>query len=243
MPEAFELEITAGPSDLSDRAWLDDDAIEFGPPPREWAMQLPNWLDPLLHRVPIRFVLAALVLGLAIAAGISATKPSPTAAVPAPFTTPIPSPPDQSALTAMVAVAESPTPLANFVINDDVHPSCPAPTAQRDPAAAIAATVLRYQPSLRLRDSGVGSEITGDCSAQLRFTGELGATVVVTVLAPPNTVTPFVISSSNDRSDAIDIVMDIESWRIEIGMIGQPGTVLDQYDLVALGSDARLRWA
>ena len=64
----------------------------------------------------------------------------------------------------------------------------------------------------------------------------------MTVLAPPNEVTPFALSSNNDRSDALDVVTDVDGWRIEVGEIGQPGTLLSENDLVAIATDARVRW-
>jgi hypothetical protein len=246
VPEVFELEIIpVGPNDGAPGVGLGDDAIEFGAPERDWAWQLPNWLDPLLNRIPTRFVLVLLVVGLAVAAGLSATHPSVTKAAPAPLVVAPPSiSPQQQTLVSMIALAESPAPLADFVISDNVHPSCPsALRPNADLVTLISTTVNRYQPSYLLRDSSLGSEITGICSAQFRFTGELGNTLVLTVLAPPNSLTPFTVTSDNDRTDAIDVVVDVSGWRIEIGMVGQPGTMLDERDLVAVATDARLRWS
>jgi hypothetical protein len=246
VPEVFELEIIpGGPHDGAADAGLSDDAIEAGPPPRDWAWQIPNWLDPLVTRVSTRLVLGLLVLGLAIAAGLSVTHPSTTKAAPAPLVAPPPTAsPEQQTLASMVDLAESPVPLADFVIDDNVHPSCPsAMRSNADLVTLISTTVSRYQPSYQLRDAGVGSEITGVCSAQFRFTGELGNTLVLTILAPPNSLTPFTVTSDNDRTDAIDVVVNVNAWRIEIGMVGQPGTMLDEMPLVAIATDARLRWS
>jgi hypothetical protein len=56
-------------------------------------------------------------------------------------------------------------------------------------------------------------------------------------------LTPFTVTSDNDRTDAIDVVVNVNAWRIEIGMVGQPGTMLDEMPLVAIATDARLRWS
>ncbi len=239
----FDLEISpVGETDLD---WLSEDSIELGAPPREWAMQLPNWLDPLLGRIPTWSLLGALVIGLAIAAGLSTPHSSaPTVAAPVPTVTPtVALTPQQQSLATMVNLAEAQGRLGNFTIVDSAHPGCPPAITQPDPAAAIATAVTRYQPSFHLRDSGVGTELSGVCSAQLRFSGELGDTLVVTVIAPPNNLTPFTVTSTNDRTDAINVVMDINSWRVEIGEVGQPGTILDELQLVAIGTDARMRWS
>jgi hypothetical protein len=249
VPEVFELDIIpVGAIHAVDGAsgtGLGEDAIEAGAPPRDWAWQPPNWLDPLLGRIPTRFVLVLLVLGLAIAAGVSAIHPSTTKAAPAPLVLPTPSlSPTRQVLASMVALAESPAPLADFVISDNVHPSCPSAfRTNADLVTQISTTVSRYQPGYQLRDASIGSEITGVCSAQLRFTGELGNTLVLTIIAPPNSLTPFTVTSDNDRTDAIDVVMNVNGWRIEVGMVGQPGTMLDEMELVAVGTDARLRWS
>jgi hypothetical protein len=246
VPEVFELEIF--PISESDAGGLASDALEVGTPPREWAWSIPNWLDPLLSRVPTRFVLALLGVGLVVAVTISVTHPSATRAAPAPAPAPIVSPvalsdPDLLALSAMVSVAHSTDQLHDFEIVDNVHPNCPAALAQPDPAAAIATTVVRYQPGFQLRDTGLGSELTGVCSAQLRFIDDDGDTMVVSVIAPPNALTPFTVTSATPDVDAIDVVVIVDSWRIEIGMVGPPGTMLDEQQLVAIATDARLRWS
>ena len=43
-------------------------------------------------------------------------------------------------------------------------------------------------------------------------------------------------------SSGWDVVTTIDGWRIEAGVVGQPGTLLSEYELVALATDARLRW-
>ena len=52
------------------------------------------------------------------------------------------------------------------------------------------------------------------------------------------------MTSDNDRTDADRRRQSTcTGWRIEIGMVGQPGTMLTELDLVAIATDARLRWA
>jgi hypothetical protein len=67
--------------------------------------------------------------------------------------------------------------------------------------------------------------------------------MVLTIVAPPDAVAPFVVASNNDRTDVIEVVVNVQGWQIQIGMVGQPGTMLDELELVAIATDARLRWA
>lgn len=245
MPEVFELEVRG----VDERpelelSWLDEDSIELGPAPRPWAWQLPD-LHGRLPRIPTVALLVTVLVALAIAAGVSAGHPAHLSAVPTPAVTAAPTGNDsQLSLESMIAAAQSPIGLVDYPIEDNSRQGCqPDSATGLDPAKAIAAVVGRYQPQFRVRDSSMGLEQSGICSAQVRFATPVPATLlIITVIPPPNDVTPFVASQDSVTSSAIDIVADIDGWRIEVGAVGAVGTLPSQNALTAIATDARLRW-
>jgi hypothetical protein len=248
MPEVFELEVRG----VDERpelelSWLDEDSIELGPAPRPWAWQLPD-LHGRVPRVPTVALLAAVLLALAIAAGVSVGHPSrPSADVSGPSVALTPPPTgdfSQLSLASMVAAAQSPIGLTDYAIEDNSRLGCqPDSATGLNPAKAIAAVVGRYQPQFRVRDSSMGLEQSGVCSAQVRFATPVPATLlIITVIPPPNDVTPFVAVQNTVTSSATDIVAAIDGWRIEVGAVGAPGTLPTQNELTAIATDARIRW-
>ncbi len=99
-----------------------------------------------------------------------------------------------------------------------------------------------YQGGFSLRDSELGSGVTGVCSATLRFASPVGATLVVTVIAPPNALTPFAITSISGFAGARDVGTVVEGWRVEVGIVGPLDALIGESALLAIATDARMRW-
>jgi hypothetical protein len=247
MPEVFELVVRgADERPELELSWLDEDSIEFGPAPRPWAWQPPD-LRGRLPRIPTVALLAAVLVALAIAAGVSAGHPAhPSADLSGPSVV-APTPTgdySQLSLASMMAAVQSPIGLTNYPIEDNSRQGCqPDSGTGPDPAKVIAAVVGRYQPQFRERDSSMGLEQSGICSVQVRFATPVPATLlIITVIPPPNDVTPFVALQNTVTISAIDIVADIDGWRVEVGALGAVGTLPSQNGLTAIATDARLRW-
>ncbi len=241
MHDVFELDVR--PADDIDTGWLSEDSIEYGTPPREWAWQLPNVMDRL-PRIPTGFVVGALVLILGVAVGFSALHPSTVHAVATPSPNPSTFETSQMvALSQMEAIANSPIPLADYAIIDNVHPNCPQIQAGNANQVALMVKVVGlYQPGYTVKDTELGSELTGVCTATLRFVNPVGAILVVTVIAPPNSMTPFDITTTTDFTGARDVGTVIEGWRVEVGVEGGVDSLIGETDLLAIATDARLRW-
>jgi len=243
-PEVFELEVRA--ADELDSGWLGEDSIETGPPDRPWAWQAPQWFERFSH-APTAFVVVALVIALGVAAGISIAHPNQPLAAPPPAATasdpPVVLDPSQQAIATMVAEAQSPIALADYVISDDSRAGCrPVQPPDTDPVQTIAAMVGKYEPTFTLRDSAKGIEESGTCSMQLRFTDTVGTTLIVTVSPPPNVITPMIALQNDDRASAMDIVADVDGWRVEVGAVGQPGQLPTQNELTSIATDERIHW-
>jgi hypothetical protein len=249
-PEVFELEVR--PADELDSGWLGEDSIETGPPQRPWAWKAPPapaWFERFrqYRRRQTALVIAAVAVALAVAVGISAGHPNRPLALAAPDDSTSDQQevldPSQQALADMVAAAESPIELTNYLISDNARSGCRAAQPPgRDPAPAIAAMVITYEPGFTLRDSGRGIEESGTCAVQLRFADPAGTTMMVTVSPPPNAITPLVALSVNDRTSAMDIIANVDGWRVEVGAVGLPGQLPTQSAMTSIATDARIRW-
>ena len=193
-------------------------------------------------RIPTGLVIGVLVVVLAVAVVISSRHPS---GLPAPAPTASAAAvqsPAQLALAELQATVTAPV-LKDFEIVDNVHPNCPLiSVGNAVQVATMTQVVERYQGGFTLQDSELGSELTGVCSATLRFDSPTGATLVVTVLAPPNALTPFAITSITSAGGARDVGTVIDGWRVEVGMVSALDQLIDESALLAVATDARLRW-
>ena len=67
---------------------------------------------------------------------------------------------------------------------------------------------------------------------QLRFDdADEGSILVVDVLVPPNEFIPFTVVSDDNGTAAIDVVTNVDGWRVEVGLLGLPGALLSEHDL------------
>lgn len=243
MHDVYELDVR--PADDLDTGWLSEDWIEYGTPPREWAWQFPNVVDRL-PRVPTGLIVGALVLVLGVAVSFSALHPSrvrASAAAP-PSPSPVAETTQTIALSQMEAIANSPIPLADYVIADSAHPGCPPmPAGRAGHVAAMVQVVELYQPGFTLKDAELGSMSSGVCAATLRFVNPLAATMVVSVVAPPNSFTPFDVTAITDFTGARDVGTVLQGWRVEVGIEGNLDSLIGETDLLAVATDARLRWS
>lgn len=242
-PEVYDLDIRAVDPRV-DAGWVIEETIQSGLAPRPWAWPVPNFGD-LAVRVPTKVLLAALVLGLGAAVGVSAAHPSPRSSAAPDVVTIADDPnaddPHAVALTAMVASAQSSRALRDSV---DTGATCPSPLAgQARPANAIIATATRYLPQFQLRDSAQGVTKSGVCWAEVRLRSADGVALMLTVTAPPNQGDVYVARASGNGVDSIDVVALIDGWRVEIGATGAPTLVPSAMQLTDLGTDARLRWS
>jgi hypothetical protein len=195
-------------------------------------------------RIPTKVLLVGLIAALAIAIGVSvtflATRSHPTAQADA-------HPPvlnDQEiALSAMVDAAQSSVPLRSYSVEDNSRPNCrPGAADQPDLAAMMADVVHEYVADFVRYDSATIIELSGTCSVQVRLKTGDDATMLVTVLPPPNTVTPYFISVGDDTSTAVQSVANADGWRVEVGAVGKTGTLPDARELALIANDPRMRW-
>jgi hypothetical protein len=210
-----------------------------------WLDRLPRWsIQP--PRVPTFALIAAIVAGLGIAILVNGRQlKTVSAPVPVPYSAPTPTlTPEQQAISNMVEIANSGLTLKDFVISDDVHPSCPrGPADAPDPLARIIATTLRYFPSYQVHDFGRGIDLAGICSIEVRAFNPAGSALLVTVVAPPNGgVVPLIASQANDRTTSIDVVVLAYGWRVEVGATGQTGEQPTVAQVAGLAEDSRLVW-
>jgi hypothetical protein len=264
VPDPFELEVRAVDADVAGGPDGTVDVIDSGRPPRRlWSG--PGWFERF-GRLPVAVLLAVIVAGLGIAAGVSLLHPDRT---------PAPTQPavvlngyQQEVLAVMIAAAQSTDALHDSLTPSNTVDTCPLSTADAA-KAVITRTIAGYQPGFRLRDSDAATGRTGLCSAQLRLSGPDGVTMLVTVTAPSTTASPdtvFQAGPSNtgpsntgppaagssadatpvaifdNQGDALDVMTTVQGWRIEVGEVGRPGHLLAQSALVSIATDARLRW-
>jgi len=265
MPDDFEVEVrgAGGPdSDGVGSADSNEDVLDFGRPPRRHrfrAVQLPGWLERI-GRIPTVALIAIMIAAVGVAILVSGTISSTGIRVATPTAEPKPADstrPSQSteppgpidpgaqSLAAMVEVANSGLTLRDFVISDDVHPSCPRGAADGpDPVASIVSVVTRYLPQYTLVDSARGEDLAGICSVEIRERSANGSVLIVTVVAPPNQGqdNPVIVVQGNDRTTSVDVVAVNQGWWVEVGATGQTGEQPTADQVADLAVDARLVW-
>jgi hypothetical protein len=103
--------------------------------------------------------------------------------------------------------------------------------------------VHRYLPQYTLVDSARGEDLAGICAIQVRERSLEGSVLMITIVAPPNVdVVPSVVTKTNDRSSAVDVIVDSYGWRVEIGATGELGEQPAADQIVDLAIDSRLVW-
>ena len=127
----------------------------------------------------------------------------------------------------MISTAQSPAPLHNAG-DRQRQPDLPAERDRRPGPGRRdhRGSSVSISPATHCATPASPLEITGMCSAELRFANAAGTVLVVNVLAPPNDFTPFVVSSNHAGSAAVDVVTDVSGWRVEVGRGRRPRALL-----------------
>jgi hypothetical protein len=261
MPDDFEVEVRpVGPADSDGNSdgsgFIDYDVIDVGGPPRRRReVRRPGWVERV-GRIPtavlIAGVIAAVGVAVLVSGTVSGTANDTGAGPPIAETTPTvtagpvgPIDPGAQSLAAMVEVANSGMALRDFVISDDVHPSCPRGAADDpDPVTTIVGIVTRYLPQYTVVDSARGQDLAGICSIEIRERSANGSVLIVTVVAPPNQAedNPVIVVQGNDRTTSVDVVAVNQGWWVEVGATGQTGEQPTAEQVADLAVDARLVW-
>jgi hypothetical protein len=141
------------------------------------------------------------------------------------------------------ATARSTVVLQDYSIYNNARVCPQGPADGGDPVKLIAAMVRRYQPGFTLRDSAKGIEQSGTCAIQLRLDGPSGTIMMITVIPPVIEFTPFVALFNDAKGSALDLVTDVDGWKVEIGAVGLVGALPSERDLDEIANDPRITWS
>ena len=183
----------------------------------------------LPHGVGKRLLVAVLVIAVAVVILVRRDHRAPVAASPSlppkpALATSAPPGPAQLALAQVVVLAESADQLRDDLLSDR-SVICPkAPPG--GPAQSVTKVLHTYLPGFTVLDQAVTRGAKGTwCGLQVRARDALGATVVVTILAPPDASdVAFQISHGNDRTTVVDVGAITQGWSVQVGWLGQTGT-------------------
>ena len=201
-------------------------------------------------RRPKRAILALVIVGVVAVAVVVANRPphrAPAAATtsasrsvsPAASAAPTAA---QAALAQVVVLAESADPLRDDLLSDR-EIVCPAARSDASVAAAVNALQAAV-PGFTLIDAASTRGAHGSlCGLVVRARDALSATVIMTVLAPPDASNAsFEISHGNDRTTVVDVGVLRNGWSVQVGWLGQTGAEVTAAELRAAAQDQHLLW-
>jgi hypothetical protein len=171
----------------------------------------------------------------------SAKPPTPIATIATPATS-AQSGPAQLALAQVVVLAESADALRNDYLSDR-EILCPRGPSG-DWTLGVAGVLKTDLPGFMVDDAATTRGASGTlCGLVVRAHDALGATVIMTVLAPPDASdVPFEISHGNDRTTVVDVGVVTHGWSVQVGWVGQTGNEVTAAQLASAADDERLLW-
>ncbi len=226
----------------------EDELLDAGAPdPR-----CPSAVLTTLYRVPDRLwialgvcvVLVALIVTNAgqhsrRASPVAVKTPQATASGAAPAT----SDPRRDALDRVVYLAEFDGRLLNNIRSAATTPTCPASPIGDDPARSVATLLGTQLPGFTVVDSSVTTNADSFCGLDVRARDATGATVIVSVIAPPHGTGPaFDVERSSDRTTVRDVRVFSGGWQVDVGWVAQSGALASLPGLETVAHDSALRW-
>lgn len=151
--------------------------------------------------------------------------------------------PAGDALNRVLYLAESAGSLQDTNRSTATMPACTATPIGEDPARSVASALGKHLPGFTSVDSSVTTLLDSFCALNVRARNSLGATVIVTIVAPPHGMGPsFDVERSNDRRTVGDVRVFRGGWQVDVGWVAQAGAPVSLTGVEAVAHDRELRW-